>query len=246
MNLALIGDSGFVGSNLKNNYNFIHTYNSKNIHNIIEYEYDIVFCAAPSAVKWKANQNPIEDLNSIFEIIKVLKNVKTKKFILYSTIDVYGNSVGLQLNEQSCMSLNIHAYGKNRLIFESYVNDFFKSHIIRLPALFGNNLKKNIIFDLQNNNMLSNICLTSKFQWFSLDNIKFITDYVVNNDIKIFNCVTEPISTEEIIDEFFIDKKPFCLSNNTIIYDTKTAYFDKEYVFDKQKILLDLNKYLNK
>ena len=44
---------------------------------------------------------------------------------------------------------NLHTYGKNRFLLEKWVEQNVKDyHIVRLPAIYGNNLKKNYIYDL--------------------------------------------------------------------------------------------------
>ena len=61
----LIGSTGFVGSTLISQRNFDYCYNSDNIAKIEKDIDGIVVCAAPSAKKYLANQNPLLDLNNI-------------------------------------------------------------------------------------------------------------------------------------------------------------------------------------
>ena len=86
---ALIGYTGFVGSNLHLDYEFADVYNSKNINDIIDKEYDCIICAGITAQKWYANLHPNEDLEQINSLLNILKSVKTNLFILISTIDIY-------------------------------------------------------------------------------------------------------------------------------------------------------------
>lgn len=58
MKSALIGYTGFVGNNLIGQAHFDDLYNSKNIGDACDREYDLLVCAAPSAEKWKANLDP--------------------------------------------------------------------------------------------------------------------------------------------------------------------------------------------
>jgi putative intracellular protease/amidase len=62
MKKALIGYTGFVGSNLQTQIKFDDFYNSKNIQDIKNKEYDVVYCAGAPAANWIANQKPTEDL----------------------------------------------------------------------------------------------------------------------------------------------------------------------------------------
>ena len=58
---ALVGYTGFVGSNLLKQHPFQHLYNSKNISDIAGKSFDLLVFSGAQAVKWWANQNPEED-----------------------------------------------------------------------------------------------------------------------------------------------------------------------------------------
>jgi len=245
MKRALIGHTGFVGGNLLKSFDFNELYNSKNIDDIEGKKIDQLFIAAPSAVKWLANKKPIDDLSSIQNILEKLQKVDAKEVILFSTVDVYGDNVKEELNESYTLNLDIHPYGRNRAIFESYIKSMFEAKIIRLPALFGENLKKNIIFDLLNDKMLENISLKTSFQWFDLSDLKEVVEKVTNEKISLFNCVTEPISTEEIIDFFFSEKKYLCKGSSTAQYHLTSLYCEKGYMYDKENMLSKLRSFLD-
>ena len=85
----LIGYTGFIGSNLDSQISFDKKYNSKNISEIKGEKFDELYCAGVSTVKWFANQNQEKDILEINNLIENLKKVKTKKFILILTIDIY-------------------------------------------------------------------------------------------------------------------------------------------------------------
>ena len=142
MKTALIGYTGFVGSNLQIQMKFDDFYNSKNIQDIKDKEYDVVYCAGASAAKWIANQKPTEDLQSVCSLIDAIREVKTKRFVLISTVDVYKSIINV--NEDSFIDLsNHHPYGTHRRMIETFVSERFENYnIIRLPGLFGDGLKK--------------------------------------------------------------------------------------------------------
>ena len=60
---ALIGYTGFIGSNLLDFNKKIIKFNSKNIHKIKNKEFDIVICAGTSSKIWlsKKNQQRIKE-----------------------------------------------------------------------------------------------------------------------------------------------------------------------------------------
>lgn len=244
---ALIGYTGFVGTNLHLSYNFTNVYNSKNINDIIDNEFDIVVCCGISATKWWANMNPNIDMDNIMLLLNILKTIKTKKFILISTIDVYDNING-DIDEDTYINPNInHAYGKNRYYVETFIKEYFDNyHIIRLSGLFGYGLKKNIIYDILNAK-LNEINLQSSFQWYSLDNLFDDMCYVLNNNIKLINLFTEPINNNELYDIFCKYKNCENIKivyNNTINYDIKTKYGNK-YWNTKNNIIVALESYIN-
>lgn len=224
MKRAIIGYSGFVGSNLLQFYKFDFFYNSKNFNEAIDKEFDeIYFCGIP-AVKWYANKNPEEDYKVIEEIKNILKTIKTKKFILISTIDVYDNVTSENTEEYNCDYNNNHAYGKNRYLFETFIKDTFENYyIIRLPALFGKGIKKNVIYDLLNNNEIENIPINSSFQWYDLNWLKDDIDIIIKNDIKICNLFTEPLETINIIKYFDYPFEKF-KNIKKIDYNLKTKF----------------------
>lgn len=255
---ALVGYTGFVGSNLLQFYKFDYFYNSKNFNEAKNKKFDTLFFCGMPAVKWYANKNPEEDLNTLENIKSILNTIEVNKIILISTIDVY-EDVTSELNEDYKIKYNKnHTYGKNRFLFEEFIkNNFNNYNIIRLPALFGKGLKKNIIYDLIHNNNVNNIPLNSAFQWYYLDWLKKDIDIILKNDIKICNLFTEPIHTQEIIKifyevynidyqfqlEYLGDDKPMikynlCTKNNN--------YFNckKKYIQEENEIIKSIREYL--
>lgn len=221
---TIVGYSGFVGSNLLQFYKFDNFYNSKNFHEAKNKEFDTIFFCGIPAVKWYANKFPEEDTKIINEIKEILSTIKVKKFILISTIDVYEN-VNSEMNEDhDCDFMNNNTYGSNRYLFEEFIKTTFSNHyIIRLPALFGKGLKKNVIYDLLNNNNVQTISINTSFQWYDLNWLKFDLDLIIKNNIRVCNLFTEPLKTIEIIKLFDYPIELFNLTT-TLSYDTKTQY----------------------
>ena len=148
MRNALIGYTGFVGGNLKLQYDFTEMYNSKNIQDMIGKSFDLCICAGVKAQKWPANQNPEKDWADIQSLIDVLEKTEIKKFVLISTVDVYSQTEGA--DENSEIDINkLQPYGLNRYRLEEWVREHFEEHLIlRLPGLVGQNIKKNFIHDI--------------------------------------------------------------------------------------------------
>ena len=148
-NSALIGYTGFVGSNILLQQPFGFTYNSKNIEEIKNKTFDLIVCAGAPGTKWIANKNPEADLASINKLIENLQTVTCKKLVLISTIDVYSPVLGVNENTKIDLS-TLQPYSKHRRMLEEFVENKFDSLVIRLPGIFGTGLKKNVIFDLLN------------------------------------------------------------------------------------------------
>ena len=258
---AIVGYSGFVGSNLLQFYKFDYFYNSKKFIDAKNKSFDTIFFCGVPAVKWYSNKYPDEDNKVINDLKNILDTITVNKIILISTIDVY-NNVEIQSNEDTYINFSEnHTYGKNRFLFEEYIKNRYENYyIIRLPALFGKGLKKNIIYDLINNNNVNDIPLNSMFQWYYLDWLKNDIDIILKNNIRICNFFTEPIHTNKIIELFKeiygIDYKFKIeyLGNNSQMrkYDTCTKYSNlfsnKEecikYIRNEDDVINSLGEYL--
>lgn len=147
MKTAIVGYTGFVGQNLCLSHQFDAQYNSKNISEAFGTEPDLLVYAGIRAEMFTANHFPEKDLENIQEAIENIKKINPRKLILISTISVYpvfegDETTPLDDNEGT-------AYGRNRRYLEKWVEDNLKDYlIVRLPALYGEGIKKNFIFDM--------------------------------------------------------------------------------------------------
>lgn len=229
---TLIGHTGFVGQNLMDQIYFEHCYNSKNINEINNIEHDIVYCCGISGNKYLANKNPEEDRENIDNLISALYKLKCNKFILISTIDILIDC----------------PYGKNRLIAENKISEIFddKLYIFRLGGLFGNYLKKNLLFDLINEKYFSKINLENKLQWYYIGDLREDIQTLIDFGIHRANLFNEPISTREIVENFFEfdSNNMYSDKKSAVIYDFKSSF--DGYWHDKSYILKKLGKWLKK
>lgn len=250
-NNALIGYTGFVGGNLAEQREYAHQFNSKNFREMAGQSYDQVVCAGVSAVKWKANKEPEKDWKSIQALIDVLRQVEAESFVLVSTIDVYPRMNGLD-ESFDCHSEPNHAYGKHRLAFEDFCMErFSKCHVIRLPALFGPGLKKNIIFDLLNDNCLEMINPASSFQYYNLENLSSDIERAVAAKLDLVNFFTAPVASADILERFFPTKSVGTEKVPEAHYDLRTRHadlrgLDGDYLYDHEEVMADLAAYIEK
>ena len=205
---CLIGYSGLVGSTLMRQGSFPDLRNSKNFRAMRGQSYGTVTCCGVSAAKWLANKEPEEDLRKIAELADVLAEIKAERFVLISTVDVYSAgamSSGTADEAAEVGGTEHHAYGRNRAWLEGVVRDLFPSthHIIRLPALFGPSLKKNVLFDMAHGRLLAGIDPAAEFQWYDLLRLGRDISTVVEAGVPLINLVTPPISTGVIAQALF-------------------------------------------
>lgn len=147
---ALVGYTGFVGSNLAASVKFDGLYNSKNVKDAFGTNPDVLYYSGVPAAKFIANKFPDMDMAIMRGAVENIRKINPKKLVLISTVDVYKDPNGK--DEDSIMDTDgQEAYGKNRLWLEQQVKQICPDyHIVRLPGLYGKNIKKNFIYDFIN------------------------------------------------------------------------------------------------
>lgn len=145
---ALVGYTGFVGSNLYAEGKFDYVFNSKNIEEAYGLKPDLLVYAGMRAEKYLANLYPDKDRELVKEAEKNISQIAPKNLVLISTIDVFQKPENV--NEETEIRIEgLSAYGRNRYELECWVREEYPNAcIIRLPALFGDNIKKNFIYDV--------------------------------------------------------------------------------------------------
>ena len=144
----LVGYTGFVGSNIAAKHHFEGLYNSKNIKEAYGSNPDLLVYSGIRAEMFLANKFPEKDLASMNEAIENIKQINPKRLVLISTISVYDTPVGID-EDAEITTESLLAYGKNRHYLEEWVMKHCPdSLIVRLPALYGESIKKNFIYDL--------------------------------------------------------------------------------------------------
>ena len=147
MKKALVGYTGFVGSNICENEVFDGLYNSKNIDQAYGTKPDLLVYAGLRAEKYLANHEPDKDLELIRQAEENIVKIEPKKVVLISTVDVLKNPAGADENALIDTE-NLNAYGADRYVLEQFVREKYPAAlIVRLPGLFGKNIKKNFIYD---------------------------------------------------------------------------------------------------
>ncbi len=239
MRIAIIGHTGFVGQYIHRIYPDAVCFNSKNIQDIKGQTFNLLICCGVSAIKWLANRNPEEDLKNIQLLVEHLQSAYIEKFILISTIDVYSLNTNNKIqNEYNIQPQLKEPYGKHRYELECKLKDLYSQNliIIRLGALFGFGLKKNLLFDIiQKSKILYNS--QSCFQWYSMEWFEQDLAYILKNNLSIVNLFTEPLLNSELFEELdkivTIDKHQ--IQTGLIKYDIKTSFSENNICYWRSK-----------
>jgi len=245
---ALIGYTGFVGSNLKEQIDFDCCYNSTNIGDIRGKRFDRVYCAGARGTKWYANQNPNEDFSSVLNLLESLHTVVCEKMILLSTIGVYDNLDGVYEDYEIDMQ-KLPPYGEHRLLLEMYVRRHFDALIVRLPSIFGKGLKKNFIYDAIRNDYEYAPNPASTMQFYCLDNLSRDIDIALASNLKTLNISSEPVSITEVCTKVF-DKDPNTLPTPALVhYDMKSKHShhwetETKYLYTKDKVIEEMRTFV--
>jgi dTDP-4-dehydrorhamnose reductase len=150
--VSLVGYTGFVGSNIYESAGseIGAVYNSKNIDKAYGTNPELLVYAGLRAEKYLANNAPQKDMELIVQAEENIRKINPKKVVLISTIDVFKNPKNVDETSEIDTE-GLCAYGYNRYQFELWVRENYPSAlIVRLPGLFGKNIKKNFIYDFIN------------------------------------------------------------------------------------------------
>lgn len=249
---ALVGYTGFVGSNLLRAGHYDYLYRSTNFLEAQGRSFRTLVFSGAKAEKWKANLDPAADRKHVDELISVLSRIKADKAVLISTVDVYpkpNNEIERWIDESEVN----HAYGKNRALLErEFVRFFPKSIVLRLPALFGPGLKKNVVFDFLNDNQTGKIDSRGVFQFYDLKWLQKDIDKAwllqEKTGKQLFNISTEPVSVAEVA--MMVLGKEF---HNEVVetpatYNIKSGWAKEwsgtnGYLYKKEDVLLSLKNF---
>jgi hypothetical protein len=199
---ALIGPTGFVGSNLAAAYDFTDGYNTSNIERIRGRSYDLVVSAAARADSHRINQDGAADLAEIEEYVAILSTVDTPQLVVISTVCIYPG--GTSPEETTPLSADgLTPYGANRLAMEQTLSQRFDTLAVRLPQLYGLGLKKGIVHDLLNDYRVEYIRPEGRFQYYDLRRLWADIQVALGAGLKTLNIATPPLTSARVAAECF-------------------------------------------
>ena len=246
MTTALFGHTGFVGSNLRRAFDFDRLYNSANAHESAGQHFTLTVFSAARAEKWRANQDPALDEAHIAELGALLNSFTTDQLVLVSTVDVFRSPIAVD-ETTPIDTTELHPYGANRYWLEQIARQAQPNTlVVRLPALFGPGLKKNVIYDLLHDNNVDRIHRAGEFQYYNLAHLWKDLHVALDHHLELIHLASEPVRTDELARVVFgieFDNEPADVFPGR--YDMRTVHasaFGAEgsYQYDKDAMLSEL------
>ncbi|MCM1219990.1 MAG: NAD-dependent epimerase/dehydratase family protein [Lachnospiraceae bacterium] len=196
----LVGYTGFVGSNLAAKHSFSGNFNSKNISDAFGEHPNLLVYAGVPAEMYLANQDPEADQQAILSAEKNIQLIAPKQIILISTIAVYPDTQGA--DEDTVIEVDrLSPYGTNRHALEVWVEEHFEnSLIVRLPALYGINLKKNFLYDYIH--IIPSVLTEAKLKELSVQEPALL-EYYISQGNGFFRCKKLDQSEEAALKMYF-------------------------------------------
>jgi nucleoside-diphosphate-sugar epimerase len=247
---ALVGHTGFVGSNLLRQRRFDALYHSQNIEEIVGNEFDLLVVAGMPAAKWRANANPTADRATLDRLWTSLRQTQAKIVVIISTVDVYPVPIGVT-EETSVLPETQHSYGRHRYLLEQFAREHFpRVLIVRLPGLFGPGLRKNAIYDLLHQHEIHNINGDGVFQFYNTCRLWTDIQLALDANLQLVNFATEPISIRDVARDVFGVELTASRGQQPPCYDVRTLYSGVfggygGYLDPREQILAELKSFVH-
>ena len=186
-------------------------YDSKNITEAYGKKPDLLVYSGVPAQKFVANKEPEKDFEVIKNAIYNIQEIKPKEIVLISTIDVYKKPQCVD-EDSYIETKDLEPYGYNRYYLEQWVSKNIEKHlIVHLPGLFGENIKKNFIYDLIH--IIPSMLTEQKYiELFKKDD--FIKDYYTKQENGFYRVIQLNETQKRKLKEYF-DKVGFSALNFT-------------------------------
>ncbi|KQM84134.1 NAD-dependent epimerase/dehydratase family protein [Agromyces sp. Leaf222] len=202
MRSALIGHTGFVGSNLASRHRFDAVYNSTNIREIEGEAFDLVVTAGNRADSHRINREGDADRAEIDALADHLTRVEAGRFVLVSTVCVYpGGTSPTETTPKSETGLT--PYGANRLHQERRLASEHDTLVVRLPQLYGDGLKKGIVHDLANDYRVEFIRPEAEFQYYDVRRLWHDIEIALGAGLDALNVATPALRNDVVAEQAF-------------------------------------------
>jgi len=248
MTRALIGATGFVGGNLRAQGAFTDFYHSRNVHELAGRRFELLVSAGAPAAKWLANKEPEADRAALKQLTDALERVEAERFVLISTVDVYPRPIEVDESHVPDLAAG-QPYGRHRLELEAWVRRRFPAAlIVRLPALFGPGLKKNVVYDFLHENRLDLVHQDGRFQFYDLAHLTADIERAQRAGLTLLNLASEPVSTQDVAQVVLGRRFENTLPPPGPRYDYRTrhaALWNRSggYQYTRDEVLADLRRF---
>lgn len=202
MTTALIGHTGFVGSNIARQHRFDDVYNSADIGQIAGRSYDLVVSAANGADSHRINLDPSADLANIQRFADVVGSVRIERLVLISTVCVYP-AIEWCDEDTPMLPDELTPYGRHRLALERILASRHDTLTVRLPQLFGPGIKKGVAFDLLHRHRLEHIDPDGVLQHYDLARLWHDIEIGLAADLSALNLATQPMTNRRVAEGVF-------------------------------------------
>lgn len=223
----LVGYSGFVGSNLKAQHDFDLLINSRNIETAFLQSPELLIYSGVPSQMFIANSDPEKDKQITDNAFENIVKINAKYNVLISTVAVYDKTDGV-CEDSVIDTAALTPYGKNRLALERKLEEYTDDHlIIRLPAIYGENLKKNFIYDFIN--YIPALLKADKYAALSKAS-PVIKKYYADRQDGFFSCTAQSDDEKKALRAAF-KEVGFSALNFT---DSRSVYqfFDLKYLYE--------------
>ena len=245
MKKALVGYTGFVGSNMYATGGFDGAYNSKNIEEAFGTKPDLLIYSGLRAEKYLANSDPERDLKMIQNAEENIRKIDAlivrlpglfgkniKKNFIYDMI----NYIPFMLKADKFAELS----EKEPVLKDYYQlqdNGFYKANV---PDEDKKMLKG--VFERLGFSALNFTDSRSRYQFYDLSRLNDDIDIALKNNITLWHPATEPVSAGEVFR--YITGKEFVneLNGTPVNYDFRTKYAEifggkDGYLCGKEEVL---------
>lgn len=202
MRTALIGYTGFVGSNLSAANPFTDYYNTANIDDLRGQSYDLVVSAASRADSHWVNQHGTQDLAAIERYLSVLSTMHAAQLVFVSTVCVYAGDTSPD-EATPLTAEGLTPYGANRLHLERQLAARFATLAVRLPQLYGAALKKGIVYDLLHDYRVEFIRPDDRFQYYDLRRLWSDVTVALDAGLTTLNVATPALTSARVAADCF-------------------------------------------
>lgn len=220
MSTALIGYTGFVGSNVAARQYFDHLYNSNNIQDFAGGSFDLVVCAAGQSEAHRVESEPQRDLENLERLAEIMCSASIRQLVHVSTVCVFDTSDRCSEDTEADPD-DLTAYGRHRQWLERTLADSFDTLRLRLPQLYGPGIRKGLVFDLANDHRIEHIHPDGEFQYYDVASLWQDITTALDAELSILNLATEPIRHEDLARDVF-----------GIELERPSAPFEKVYTSD--------------